>query len=580
MASADVSSSLEGASNAVYDNVCGPCQTNNLYKQGNHYCNECREHICNSCKEAHSKFAVLKNHTILSCKQICAHTTGSQRSDFAAYCSCNTNQEVEFYCKDHHDLICAPCKKVKHTKCKTLNVREKSADYISTKLSSVLTKTNALIHEFDRMQKQRKADRKELERLTEECRKNIKEFRARIDACLDKLEQTIFQELDEFDQEQTHRINQHISELTTGLQKLNLDKQMLEDTKHSATKIKMFTTEVRVSKSLRENEGMLAEIVNDVSELNLSFIGNKKLADFQREISSFGILKGTGQSLASCHKDESKNSKKIVFGKKATLQNQVSVKSSDDKQSPWITGSTFMSCGHAVLCDYENKNVKLLDKSLVLREHLKLSSRPWDVSVVDDNNVIITLPDTEQLQYIQVFPQLKAGRTIQLGKTCRGIEVSADEIYTTQHDISGKGEVHVLDLSGKGKRKVQTKVKFYYSGYITVSTSDKMIFVSSGYSNTAAVTCMKADGNVVYQYKHKKLIDPRGMCVDAEDNILVCDCDSHTIQMLTANGKKYGILLSSRDGINAPYSIAYREADDTLLVGCAGQDHVSNYTLR
>ena len=59
-----------------------------------------------------------------------------------------------------------------------------------------------------------------------------------------------------------------------------------------------------------------------------------------------------------------------------------------------------MRDGHAVLYDCKNENVKLLDKSLELREHLKLCSWPWDVSVVDDNNVIITLPNTKEVQFI------------------------------------------------------------------------------------------------------------------------------------------------------------------------------------
>ena len=82
-----------------------------------------------------------------------------------------------------------------------------------------------------------------------------------------------------------------------------------------------------------------------------------------------------------------------------------------------------------------------------------------------------------------------------------------------------------------------------------------------------------------YQYKDQELRDPCGMYVDTEDNILVCDYYSNTVQMITANGKMYGILLSSNDGIDRPCSIAYRETDDTLLVGCHYQDHVSSYKL-
>ena len=579
MASVDGSKSLQGASDELYDIICGPCQTDNLDKQGNHYCNECREYLCKSCKDAHRKLAISKGHTILSGKQIPSRTSDSQRPGFAAYCSCNKNQQVEFYCEDHTEVFCSPCKMVKHRNCKTADVQEKSAGYTTARVNSMLATVKSLRHEFDTMQKQCKSDRKELKRLSEDCKKEIKGFRAQIDVILDNLEAQAMREVDVFDQGQSRHIDQHIIAMTTGLQMLDLDSKQLEDAKSNGNKVKMFITDVQVSKSLKEYEVMLTEVENDMIDPTLSFVGNSKLADFQTEITTLGSLKGTGQSLGLSHKGGNKSKKTKLLGKQATSQERVRLRSLDDEKAPWISGCTFMPSGHAVLCDADNSVIKLLDKNLVLCEHLKLCSWPRDVSVVDDNDVIITLPDTKQLQYIQVFPQLKTGRTIQLDKTCRGIEVFDDEIYTTQFDGSGQGEVHILDLNGNRKRRVQTDVKFYCPWYITVSRSGKKIFVSAEYADTATVTCKTTDGNLVYQYKDKELRYPSGMYVDAEDNILICDSVSNTVQLITANGKMYGTLLSSNDGIYRPYSIAYRETDDTLLVGCRDQDHLLTFML-
>ena len=47
---------------------------------------------------------------------------------------------------------------------------------------------------------------------------------------------------------------------------------------------------------------MLAEMENDVSERNLEFKVNKKLADFQTEITGLGRCKGTDRSLGLSHK--------------------------------------------------------------------------------------------------------------------------------------------------------------------------------------------------------------------------------------------------------------------------------------
>ena len=579
MASVDGSRSLQGGSDELYDIICGPCQTNRLHKPANHYCKECREYLCNTCKSIHCKLAVSKGHTILVGKHITARIPGRQKSVFVTYCGCNKNQTVEFYCEDHKNIICNPCKMVKHRSCKTAAVREKVAEYTTTRIDSVLTKIKSLIHEFDTMQKQRESDCKKLKRLTEDCKKQIKDFREKIDIALDKLEKHIMNEIDEFDKEQSRHINEDITALTTGLQMLDSDSKQIENAKVIGQKVKVFTTDVQVSQSIQEYEAMLAELEKNMSKPTLSFEENKKLADFQREIKSLGNLKGAAQILSFSREGRKKCKQKMFLGKKATLQNHVNVISSDDKEAPRVSGCAFMPRGHAVLCDHNNSNIKLLDKALVLREHLELCSRPWDISVVNDNNVIITLPDKCRLQYLQVFPQLKAGHTIKLDNQCYGIEVFGDEIYTTQWHDSDLAEIHVLDLNGGRKRAWQTGVELICPHYITVSNSGKRIFVSDGYGNSATVTCLTPDGNLVYQYKDKEMRAPYGMYADAEDNILVCDLDSNTVHVITANGKKYKTLLISGDRIKRPYSLAYREADDTLIMGCKDQKSLFIYKL-
>ena len=578
MASVDGSRSLQGASDELYDAVCGPCQTDKMGKKATHYCKECKEYLCSPCKDYHRKLAVTKNHNILSGNKISASASGSQGSSFVTFCGCNKNQEVAFYCEDHGDVICDPCKKVKHRNCKITDVKSKSANYRPATLNPVLTKVKSLLRKLDSMQKQRQSDSKTVKSLTEECKKEIKQFRATIDAFFNKLELNILQELADIESKQRQDIDQQIDAPTEGLQMLYSDHKMFEDAKNSEIRVEMFATEVRVSKSLLVYEAMLDEIATNVYTPALHFVGNQRLIDLQSEISSLGELTGKDIRSGFRGKVELKHKKKVLLGKKAASQGQVNVKDSDDEYTPWITICTFLASGHAVLCDNSNEKMKLLDKALVLGGSLKLDSEPSGVSATDDKNVIITLPDTKQLRYIQVFPQLRTGRTIQLDRKCHGIEVFGDEIYTTQYDGSGQGEVQVLDLNGNIKRRLHGSLNFDRPDYIIVSTSGK-IFVSDGEESTAGITCMTADGNMVYKYMDKALDDPRGMYVDAKDNILVCENGSDSVYVIMANGKKYGTLLTSHDGISYPHSIAYRETDDTLLVGCSGRDNVFIYKL-
>ena len=113
--------------------------------------------------------------------------------------------------------------------------------------------------------------------------------------------------------------------------------------------------------------------------------------------------------------------------------------------------------------------------------------------------------------------------------------------------------------------------------YITVSQSEKKLFVSDVGENT--VSCMTMDDQVIYQYRDNEMKYPRGLYCDSGDNILVCGLDSNNVQVITTEGKKHCELVSATDGLMEPCIISYRERDDALIVGCRDSDHVFLFKL-
>ena len=134
----------------------------------------------------------------------------------------------------------------------------------------------------------------------------------------------------------------------------------------------------------------------------------------------------------------------------------------------------------------------------------------------------------------------------------------------------GEGEVRILDMKGSLKRKIGVNPRgsfmFELPYYLTQSATTGKIYVSD--ADTDTVTCLMSDGSTVYQYKDKDLKWPYGVCVDDEENIIVCGRASNNVHIVTASGRKHGCLLTSEDGIKGPVSVAYRHNDDTLIIGC------------
>ena len=51
------------------------------------------------------------------------------------------------------------------------------------------------------------------------------------------------------------------------------------------------------------------------------------------------------------------------------------------------------------------------------------------------------------------------------------------------------------------------------------------------------------------------------------------------LQVLTADGKMHCTLLTASDGLKDPRSIAYRNSDNTLLVGCFSSGHLLSFQV-
>ena len=565
MASVDDFGSILSTSDGVVDHVCGPCKTVGIEREARRYCYDCVEFLCDSCLDHHRKLPITKNHKITSASNV-PYSVGRL---LTINCECNKNQEVEFYCEDHADVICKQCQSFRHQKCKTTPIQQRSSGYTSTTLDLILSKTKLLKDKYDQLKQSCNEEKKKLQKSKDVCKKEIRAFRKELDDYLDQLEQKMLKELDQFETKEKLCMDQKITTLTTALQMLDADAELLNDANNDARKGVMFAADAQISKRFHECERRLAELENEALKISLSFERSKKLDNLLTDDDSFGSLKITEKAF-----------KTVLLGRQKELHREVNVRLAGDKNDPEITGCAVMPNGCVVICDHSNDKIKMLDSSLELKDRINLPY-PWDVSVVDANNVIVTLVSKKQLQYLQIFPSLKAKRVLQLDQMCCGVAVSGDNIYVTCHDGLGVGEVRVLDKQGNIKRRfgVTNTGSILSTGphYITVSTSGDKVFVSD--FSTDTVTCMAMDGSTIYRYMDKDLKGPKGVYCDEGDNVLVCGYGSNNVQMIEAGGKKAGTILSAKDGLTEPISVAFRESDNTLIVGCHERNKILIHNL-
>ena len=176
---------------------------------------------------------------------------------------------------------------------------------------------------------------------------------------------------------------------------------------------------------------------------NLEFQENKKLIDMLKSVEGFGRIE-------EAEADSTQQDHLMILDMKVKSSKEVSIELSDYSTTTFITGCTFLSNGRALLCDYWNYKVKLLDSDLSVKKSLKLSDGPYNVAAVGENEAIITFGrrDINDFQYIYIHPELKLCKKIALPNKCYGLHVINDEIYTACHKGSGHDEIWGLDRAG------------------------------------------------------------------------------------------------------------------------------------
>ena len=410
MATVGGSRSLQGGSEETFNTVCGPCRSGNTEREAKYLCENCKEYLCDACKIYHENLTATKNHKILSGILI---TQVTQRNNHKILCSCNQRQEVTTYCETHEDVICNLCGSVKHRKCNTSPLREKSKEYKATDINLLMLKMRRMKNEIGKVRKELAMDHYHIDNLTKACRADIRAFRKELNAFLDKLERNILKELDEKHTKLAMTIDKQMSTVAKMTLMLEGDNKLLEDVNRSDRKDTMFASSVYVSKALKAYDSALSKLDEDRVKPNIVFERNKAICNVQEDIKALGYLVGGKKDDVQATEGEVSN----IFIK---MHAGILVRLYDDDHTPMITGIEIMPNDHIVLCDHTNDRIKLFDRTGEFEGNLNMQSAPWDVAALHDNLVVITLPGIKQLQRIELFPKLKLLRSMQLDQGCYG----------------------------------------------------------------------------------------------------------------------------------------------------------------
>ena len=483
--------------------------------------------------------------------------------------------EVSIYCKEHCSLVCVNCRTLHHRRCKTSDIDEEILSFDVDNTKTTINNFNALNKNISTLQESRENDLSTLSLGAENCRDRVKQFREELFAKLDSMEVKSLSDISILETQEQETIVQQVNICKSAMNRLDDDNRNLQLEIEQADTRSIFMCNIQVSQAVTSLTTITEEITTEVYQPHISFKCNPAISFAGNQ--DLGTVK--------CHTSRIPQQKGFDE-MSVTAGNKINIKVQSDAGVPWISGSTFLSSGELILCDWNNYKLKLLDKSLQMKESIDVSGGPWDVAPVNQHQVIVTFPLKKYLQFIQVTPSIALGHKVDLGMKCWGVAVSRESIYILCDD-SGECKIGIYDLTGKQKLMIgpysynDGKLMFKKPYRIDVSNDEKIV-VSDGDEKLSKITvhCLENNGNVLYTVSNPLFKNCLGIRVDENENLLVCDGESHIVFLITKDGKKVREFLTEKDGIYKPYTTSFRRSDGTLVVGCRDRKDILVFTLK
>ena len=556
--------------------ACDPCEYDHISKKAAAYCHECAEYLCEWCKTAHGKVKLTRSHKLLSGELMPTKRSAAEMPVLdTVLCSCTENK-VSIYCKEHCSLVCVHCNALHHRRCKTSDIADESKEFDVDSTKKTIDNLNELNETLISFQDSRETDLSNLSLEAKDCQDRAKQFREELSRKLESMEAKTLLDINIFKTQETKSITQQIDTCKAARNSLDTVSWKLQLAKERNDRQSIFVYNIQLSQAVTSLTTITEEITKEVYQPHISFECNPAISFTGNQ--DLGTVK--------CH--TSRTPKMKGFDELSiTAGNKINIKVQSDAKVAVISGSTFLSSGELVLCDWYNKKLKLLDKNLQMKESIDVPAEPWDVAPVNQQQVIVTFPFKQYLQFIQVTPSLALGHKVDLGMKCYSVAVSRESIYISLVD-SGEWKIGMYDLTGKRKRMISpysckdgSNLQFKVPLYIDV-LNDEKIFVSDvdDKSITSTVYCLESNGNILYSVSDPSLKLCTGINVDENKNLLVCDMGSHNVFLITRDGKEVREFLTKKDGLYLPYTTSFRRSDGTLVVTCEDRNDILVFTLK
>ncbi|KAL3890457.1 hypothetical protein ACJMK2_002739 [Sinanodonta woodiana] len=556
---------------------CDACSSDGSSVTATGFCVVCEEAMCDNCLSVHRKQKISKAHSIFTMEELLNNPQNMMKFAEGFTCLNHEDEDLKFYCNDHKIACCGICYFQSHNTCSKVRM-------LKDELSDLLceTKTSEIIEELKKLQAHLKtfidvkeSNIRDLESQVNGLTDQIREVRTKINTALDELEtkvktegRRIHKEADIRTQEENHQCLSLIHAIRNSqllcetVHKYGIDIQKFLTAEKIKSQLPLYYSQVREKyerTDILTVQVTFTPLLESVLSLSSSDIGKLVITN-----ASTLFIPGLRKPIRECQVENVETFDVTISG---------------NMNTPFYSGITILPRDRVMLVDKNNSQCILLNNSHQVVTTYKLTEWPYDICVVGDEEVAVSLCDQKNIQILSVKDfVISPVRTITTKYECYGIAAA------------GKGEMVVVGDCGNDKycwrlirdgREVSYSDQFDsssgYFHYIALNNSKTRVYVTV--YDTNSLLCFNMEGKKQYTYSPDNLNFPVGVAVDRDDNIYVVGYSSHNIHQLSPEGC---ILQVITTGVpQDPWAISFDNSGDTFIItDCSEQSKLHIYQLK
>ncbi|XP_063435525.1 uncharacterized protein LOC134716455 [Mytilus trossulus] len=382
-------------------------------------------------------------------------------------------------------------------------------------------------------------------------KKSIGEIRKKMNKHLNHLEKKLCQEKDFIWNQEKSKAIDFISEIEGKSKNLKEMKEHLKTVTTHSSKLQSFLSVHKIEQQVHQYQRFVENLEKDerVKEVDIKIKQNDEIEKILGQLESL-------DSLGEVMVVETNVVTNIGTGLMRGSQGESREQSSINNMTMNI--ETEMAIDTA---SYISDMICLIDGRIIVVEHLgevniltsdgkpqlKLSGKAWSVTQIDQNTIAITYPYERAIKIFNMENETVTN-VITLDNECWGLSFSNNSLAVGLFD----DEICIIDLDGNTLRSIQVESKSDLENL--VFCNDRVIYSDL---NGKAVCCYDGLGKQIWQYT-QELSEPEGLCTDNYGNIIVTDCRSQKILVISKDGQESKVLMNFQENeLNSPMCVCF-----------------------